>query len=184
MKSQAVIPVLLSRTESKTIANILALVGGVLLMTLLAKIVIPLPWTPVPITGQTLGVAMIGLGWGWRRAFAIIAIYLIFGLTGAPIFAKGVLMGPTVGYLVGMAIAATVEGYISDRGWTKTFWTALATTYLGSTIIFSCGLVVLSQFVPASQLLMAGLYPFLIGDAIKNVIAASVRTQMQRLLKT
>lgn len=185
MKSQALVPVLLARTESKTGANLLAIVAGIGLISLLAQVVIPLPWTPVPITGQTLGIAMVGLGWGWRRAFAVVALYLILGWLGAPIFAagkSGLFLGPTFGYLVGMLIAATVEGYLSDRGWTQKFWQALATSYLGSTIIFCCGLVVLSRFVPASELLTAGLYPFLIGDFLKNSIAAAVRTQMQRLV--
>lgn len=185
MKSQALIPVLVSRTESKTFANLVAVLSGVALISLLAQIVIPLPWTPVPITGQTMGIAMVGLGWGWRRAFSVVALYLILGSIGLPIFAmgkSGLMFGPTFGYLFGMLLAATVEGYFSDRGWTKNFWQALATTYLGSTIIFCCGLVVLSRFVPANDLLAAGLYPFLIGDFIKNSIAAGTRVQMQKLL--
>ncbi len=185
MKSEAVVPILVARSESKTWANILAIVGGVALISLLAQVVLPLPWTPVPITGQTLGIAMVGLGWGWRRAFAVVALYLILGSLGAPIFAAGKsghLIGPTFGYLWGMLMAATVEGYFSDRGWTKKFWQALATSYLGSTIIFCCGLVVLSQFVPSHELLTAGLYPFLIGDAIKNLLAAGSRTGMQKLV--
>lgn len=185
MNSQALVPVLLSRTEHKIAANIFALMGGILLLTLLAQISISLPWTPVPITGQTLGVSMIGLAWGWRRSFAVVGTYLLLGGLGLPVFAPASatpILGPTFGYLIGMLIAASVEGWLGDLGFTKKFWQALATAYVGSAFIFSCGLFVLSFYVPGRELLWAGLYPFLIGDLMKNLTAAGVRSQMQKMI--
>ncbi len=181
MISQAVVPVLLSRSERKILSNILASVGGVLLISILAHVSIHLPWTPVPITGQTLGVSLVGLAWGWKRGFAVMAIYLVLGLAGIPVLASA--GAATAGYLFGMLLAASCEGYLSDRGWTRGFLPALATTYLGSALIFSCGLLVLANFVPRDQLLMAGLYPFLIGDCLKNFAAAAFRTSAQNLIQ-
>lgn len=181
MHSQALIPVLLSRAENKLLANVLAIVGGVFLFTVLAQIAIPLPWTPVPITGQTLGVALIGLSWGWRRSLAVVGTYLLLGVFGLPVFANAAF-SPTFGYLLGMLFAASFEGWMGDCGFTKNFWSALATTYMGSIIIFACGLFVLSFFVPAKDLLWAGFYPFLLGDCLKNIVASGLRSQMQALV--
>lgn len=186
MTSQAIVPVLLSRSQRQVFANILALVGGVLLLSVLAQITVRLPFTPVPITGQTLGVSLVGLAWGARRGLAIMGLYLLLGAFGFPVFANGAMgltFGPTLGYLIGMIFAAGIEGYASDRGWTRGFWSALGFAYLGSVMIFAWGLLVLSFFIPAEQLLWAGLYPFLAGDFIKNFLAATLRKSAERLIE-
>lgn len=185
--SQALVPFLLQRREksghSVFMQETLSILIGLALLSLLAQVAIPLPWTPVPITGQTLGVALLGLSWGGRRAGLIFLAYLLLGSLGLPIFAmgkSGFLFGPTFGYLVGMAAASFIVGQLADRGLTRSFWGALLASYIGSAVIFGLGLFGLSFFVPGQDLLMAGLLPFLPGDLIKNLISASVSWQLRR----
>lgn len=154
-------------------------VAGVVWLALLAQVRIPLPWTPVPITGQTFGVSFLALLLGAKFAASSFGLYLVAGAAGLPVFAglaSGLAVGPTAGYLVGMWLAAFVVGTLADRGWVKTFPRALLATYAGSLIVFSLGLVGLSFFLPQEALLAAGLWPFLPGDLIKNLTAAGLAT--------
>lgn len=173
-KSQALV--------SRFTYNLAAIASGVVVLSLLAQVSIPLPWTPVPITGQTFGVALIALMWGFKRGFASVLSYLLLGASGLPIFAAGKagIGGPTTGYLFGMLAGALVMGTLSDRGFTKTFRKALLASYLGSVCVFFFGLVGLSFFIPREALLTAGLYPFLFGDLLKNTLAATLVTQSEK----
>lgn len=185
MTSQATLPQFLSRTENSMLSNVAAVLAGAGLLTLLAQISIRLPWTPVPITGQTLGVALIGLSWGWKRGLASVAFYLVIGAIGLPVFANaqnGFLLGPTMGYLIGMLFAGTLDGFLADNGWTRSFWRAIGAAYIGSIVIYVCGLAVLANYVPPNKLLAAGLYPFLVGDLIKNLIASGISFRVQKRL--
>lgn len=176
-KEQALIPMILEKSENKILANTLFLTLGVALISVLAQVSIPLPWTPVPITGQTFGVTLIALTWGRRRAVAVVASYLVLGSLGLPIFAlgkAGLALGPTSGYLVGMCVAAYWVGFFADRGWTQSFFRAWAAAAIGSAIIFACGVAVLALYLPVDQLLMAGVIPFLPGDLIKTLLACSL----------
>jgi biotin transport system substrate-specific component len=142
-----------------------------------AQIAIPVPWSPVPITGQTFAVLLSGALLGPRRAFAAQLLYLMEGSTGLPLFAGGaggaaVLAGPTGGYLLAFPFAAALTGWLCARGWDRHVSTMLAAMLIGSAVIFASGLAVLSRFVPASGLLGAGLWPFIPGDLIKAVGAA------------
>lgn len=153
-------------------------------MSLLAQISISLPWTPVPITGQTLGAALISLSWGRKRSTGIIFSYLALGASGLPVFAhgsSGFSFGPTSGYLFGMLIASFVVGTLADHGYTKTFGKSLFAAFAGSLCTFFFGLLVLSFFVPKDQLLLTGLFPFIPGDVIKNIIAASVSRTVRKV---
>lgn len=182
--SKALVPSLAINSEFKMIKVSSAIVGGVILLALLAQVKVVLPWTPVPITGQTFGVAVLALLWGSRLSLATFASYLLLGAAGAPVFAGGVAglsVGPTVGYLGGMFIASVVVGYLSDRGWASQFGSALTACYLGSLIIFSCGVFGLSFFIPRDQLFFAGVLPFLPGDLIKNVLAAAIASQTAKI---
>ena len=130
--SQALIPQTLIKFENKVIAEIIAFAAGVSLISLLAQVAITLPWTPVPITGQTLGVALVALSWGRQRAISIMLGYLSFGALGLPIFAlgkSGLSIGPTLGYLVGMLISSYVVGALSDRGYTTSFKKSLMAAF-------------------------------------------------------
>ncbi|MES2801016.1 MAG: biotin transporter BioY [Bdellovibrionota bacterium] len=168
----------------KTIAlvsqsNVAIVSCAVVVLSLLAQVSIPIPFTPVPITGQTFAVSFIALMLGRKRGVAAVLAYLCIGAAGLPVFASGKsgIGGATTGYLIGMLLGAWLMGTLSDRGWTKSFRKTLLATYAGSFCVFSCGLLVLSLFIPLEGLLVAGLYPFLLGDLLKNILAAMLVTK-------
>lgn len=171
--SQAFVPAWIDDRGNTALQNIATYGAGVIGLALLAQMAIPLPWTPVPITGQTFGVTLIALLFGKTRGFSIVATYVLLGLFGFPFLATAQL-GPTAGYIVGMLLSALVVGHFADLGWTKSFIKTWFAGFLGSLCVFTCGLAVLSFFVPSEALLMSGLFPFLAGDAIKTVTAASI----------
>jgi biotin transport system substrate-specific component len=186
MNSQALIP---SWIESKHEAfsdvekvwiNILSVVAGTGLLALLAHVSIVLPFTPVPITGQTFGVALLALSWGSTRAVSAFAIYFLEGIVGMPVFAVAT-GGATMGYLVGMFFACGVVGYLSDRGYANTIPRAFLCCMVGSFLVFSFGLIGLSFFLPANTLLSAGFLPFIPGDLIKTILAATISVSVRRL---
>jgi biotin transport system substrate-specific component len=150
-----------------------------LLIALCAQISIPLPHTPVPITGTTLAVLYAGALLGPKRGLASVALYLLLGGVGLPFFAAGAsgwthFIGATGGYLAGFLPAAWLTGRLARRGWDRDPLRASALMLCGSAVIFACGLAVLSFYVPAGELLAKGFYPFLIGDAAKSCLSAGL----------
>ena len=157
--------------------NALLIVGASLATALAARIAIPLPWTPVPLTGQTFAVLLTGMVLGSRRGFLALALYLAEGAAGLPVFAGGgagpaALLGPTGGYLIAFPLAAAVTGLLAERGWDRRMLSTLAAMLIGSCVIFAGGLAWLARFVPPAQLLGMGLIPFLPGDVAKALLAA------------
>jgi biotin transport system substrate-specific component len=157
--------------------NTALILGAAVATALAAQIEFRLPWTPVPITGQTFAVLLSGAVLGARRAFLAQLLYLGIGAIGLPVFSGGAagaikLVGPTGGYLLAFPFAAAATGFLCQRGWDRRFITMLAAMLLGSTVIFALGLAMLSRFVPADQLLAAGLLPFIPGDIVKSSLAA------------
>jgi biotin transport system substrate-specific component len=150
------------------------LVGaGVALLALAAHLRILLPFTVVPITGQTFAVLLLGAAYGWRRGGVTVALYLAAGLAGLPVFADVAGLA-TAGYLVGFLLAAVVVGWLAERGWDRHSVTALAALLAGEVVIYACGLPWLARFVGWQHVIAAGLLPFLPGDALKLVAAALV----------
>ncbi|HDQ73164.1 MAG TPA: biotin transporter BioY [Chloroflexi bacterium] len=153
----------------------LVLVGSGL-MALLAHIEIPL-W-PVPITGQTFGVLLIGAMLGSRRGALAVMAYLVQGALGLPVFAPGGapglsrFAGPTGGYLLGFVIAAFVVGWLSERGWDRKVATAALAMLAGNVAIYLFGLPWLARFVGWQAVLSTGLFPFILGDLLKIGLAA------------
>ena len=142
-----------------------------------AQLEIRLPWTPVPISGQTFAVLLSGVVLGSRRAFLAQMLYLLEGACGLPFFSGGaagalVLAGPTGGYLVAFPFAALVTGALAERAWDRRPVTMFLAMLLGSTVIFAVGLAQLSRFVPADRLVASGLAPFVVGDVLKSALAA------------
>lgn len=174
-------PTLYNRTFPRTafwLRDVILIVLGALFVAALAQVKIPLPFTPVPLTGQTLAVLLIGATLGSTRAAAAMVLYIVLGALGLPVFAGGAsgvtyLTGATLGYLAGFVIAAYVIGLLAERGLERSVRTSLLPFLLGTTIIYACGVawlaVVLGNF---SQAVAAGVFPFLVGDAIKLVAAA------------
>ena len=161
--------------------------GGSLLVALSAQIRVSLPFTPVPITGQTFGVLLVGALLGARRGALSLVAYLVEGAAGLPVFAGGAagvqyLVGPTSGYLVGFVAAALVTGWLAERRWDRRVWTAALAMAVGNLVIYGFGLPWLARFVGPEQVLVAGMLPFLPGDALKLVLAALALPSAWRLV--
>ena len=140
---------------------------------LMAHIAIPLPFTPVPITGQTFAVLLCGAALGVRLGTASMLLYITEGAAGLPVFA--VAPGAaSYGYLAGFVAAAFIVGWFADLGWTKDLSRTITAMIAGEVAIYFFGLLWLAHFVPPTKVLDFGLYPFLIGDAIKLAAAAVV----------
>jgi biotin transport system substrate-specific component len=159
------------------VTNALLVLGASAVTALAAQIAIPLPWTPVPITGQTFAVVLSGAVLGARRGALAQLLYLAGGSVGLPVFAEGgagfaKLVGPTGGYLVAFPIAAAITGALAERGWDRRFATMFAAMLLASAAIFALGLAGLARFLPADRVVAAGLLPFIPGDLIKSTLAA------------
>lgn len=148
-------------------------IGFSLFTGLMAHIAIPLPFTPVPITGQTFAVLLCGALLGARLGTASMLLYITEGLVGLPVFAA-VAGSSTYGYLAGFVAAAFVVGWFADRGWTKDLPLTIVAMLAGEVAIYFFGLLWLAHFVPPTKVLDFGLFPFLIGDAIKLAAAALV----------
>lgn len=170
--------------RSSAITQALFVVGGVGFLTALAQISIPVPGSPVPVTGQTLGVLLIGTTYGAQLGFITFATYLLAGIAGAPLFAPSAtlpnhglerLFSATGGYLVGMLVASFVLGYLADRKADQKFKTSFPSLLLGDAIIFTFGLVWLhlSLDLSWSKTIAAGFTPFILGEALKIAITAT-----------
>ena len=157
--------------EKETLKNILLVLGGVAFLSLMSQVIIPLPFTPVPISLGTFGVALMALLYGRKLGTATILSYVAAGSLGAPIFAgfkAGSLFSPTGGYILGYIVATIILGYLSDKGVTKSYVKTFFSLLLSSAIILTLGSIVLSLFVPGKNAFMVGVLPFLPGDAIKS----------------
>ena len=155
----------------------LLVLGASLLVALAARVTIPLPFSPVPITGQTFAVLLVGALLGSRAGAAAMLAYLAEGAVGLPVFAgarggPGVLIGPTAGYLYGFVAAAFVTGWLCERGWDRRVATAALAMLVGNAVIYLFGLPWLAFFVGPDRVLTAGLLPFIPGDLFKVVLAA------------
>lgn len=158
-----------------------------LLLVASSYLAINLPFSPVPITGQTFGVLLVAMALGRVRGSAIVLAYLVEGASGLPVFAGGkaglgALVGPTGGYLLGFMAAAWTVGFLADKGWDKGYVKSILAMTLGTAIIFACGLTQLSLFVPGEILTAMGLYPFLPGAAIKIAVASVMLPSIWRFL--
>ena len=162
-------------------------VFGSLLLAVSAQFKIPL--YPVPVTGQTLVVLLIGMTYGPRLGGITIAAYLFEGALGLPVFAGGaagvaVLMGPTAGYLFGFLLAAIAIGYLAERGMGRTVVSTIAAMVIGNCVIYLCGALWLANFIGFGQAIVAGVLPFLYGDALKLVVAAGLMPWAWRAVKS
>lgn len=153
------------------------IIAGSLLIALSAQVMFPLPFTPVPVTGQTFGVLMVAALLGSRRGTFAVISYLIEGLAGLPFFAGGtfgaaILAGTSGGYLIGFIIAAFIVGYLSERGWDHRFGSTIFMMAFGTLAIYILGAMWLAQFVSISQVFLLGVIPFVVGAVSKIILAA------------
>jgi len=190
MLASATIADLLRPCEKRRAAlyDITLIIGGSLLIGLCAQVKILLPFSPVPITGQTFAVLMIGTLLGpWRGSLAVLA-YIIEGAVGLPVFALGggfaVLIGPTGGYLVGFIPAAYITGLLAQKGWDRRIGTTILAMVLGNIVIYAFGLFWLCCLTGINRaVLSVGLYPFVVGDLLKIASAAAVLPSGWKLLE-
>ncbi|HLW77988.1 MAG TPA: biotin transporter BioY [Terriglobia bacterium] len=150
------------------------IVGFSLLTAVLAQIRIPLPFTPVPLTGQTFAVLLAGAVLGSRRGFLSQAVYLAEGAAGLPVFAGGLgsvahLLGPTGGYLWSFPLAAALVGWLVERGASRSVVKLAGALVLSDLVILVCGALWLGHFfgTPWREAALLGFYPFLAGDVLK-----------------
>jgi biotin transport system substrate-specific component len=138
------------------------------------------PGSPVPVTGQTFGVLLVAGALGMRRGVASISVYVLIGLIGIPFFAEGkggiqVILGATGGYIVGFVLAGAVVGRLAELGWDRRLIGALGAMAIGNVVIYLVGvpwLMAVTGF-PLPVAIEKGVLPFLIGDAIKLLLAAA-----------
>lgn len=175
--------VLADRVFSRSVVTDIALiVSGAALTALLAQVAIPM--FPVPITGQTLAVLLVGSTMGAWRGAASMVLYAVLGVAGLPVFApnpdgshtQGIvaLLGATGGYILGFIAAAALVGWLAERSWDRKLLKAFATFIGGSLVVFAVGLpwLGLTLGLTLEQTLAGGLYPFILGGVIKAAIAA------------
>jgi len=168
------------------VRDLFLIVSGSLLVALFAQIEIPLK--PVPITGQTFAVLLVGALMGAKRGGAALGLYLVEGIAGLPFFSGGGsgsshLFGATGGYLIGFVVAACVIGLLAERGLERNFRTSLIPFLAGTGIIYLCGIAWLTVFLGSiQQAVIFGLLPFLLGDAIKLIAAAVALPSAWKLL--
>lgn len=157
----------------------MALVVGFSLITAIAaRLAFYLPFSPVPITGQTFAVLLAGALLGSKRGALSQLVYLGGGALGLPVFANGMgglpyMLGPTGGYLFGFVVSAFVVGFLAERGWDRRLWTSIIAMFLGSAAMYLFGISWLARFVPGEKVLVAGLLPFVPGDLFKIALVAA-----------
>ena len=166
--------------RSTAMSNALFIFGGAIFLSMLAQIAIPVPGSPVPVTGQTFGVLLLATSYGATLALSTFSLYLLAGIAGAPVFANyghGLdrLIGPTGGYLIGMFLASFVLGKLAGRKWDQKILSAVITMLIGDVIIFAIGLFWLQNFTGNgwAWTFNAGLAPFVIGELLKISIAGT-----------
>jgi len=175
--------------ESRLMRNILLAIVGTGLLTISAKVQVPL-W-PVPLSMQTFAVLVIGMAYGWKLGAATVLLYLAEGAIGLPVFAntpeRGLglpyMMGPTGGFLVGFAVAAAFCGWLAERGWDRNMWRTAIAIALGHAIILALGwawLTVLTGSVAKAY--AGGIAPFYLATVYKTVLAVVVMPAAWKLI--
>jgi len=161
--------------------NVALVIGATLLMGILGRFAMPLPFTPIPLTLANFGVLLVGLTLGSRRGFAALALYLAAGAMGAPVFAPSALsgvaqlLGPTGGYLISYPFVAFLAGWIAEGG-QKTFTRYALASVAGEILLFVSGVawIMVLLHAPLARAANFGLYPFIFAEVIKVLAAAEL----------
>ena len=176
--------------RSSLLTDVLLVLAGTTFVALAAQVKIDLAFTPVPITGQTFAVVLVGASLGALLALASLGLYLFVGALGAPIYADGqggwdVLTGPTGGYIVGFVCAAVLIGWLAQHRWDRRFSSAVAAMLTGNVIIYLFGLPWLARELGTGLegTLEAGLYPFVVGDLLKLYLAGALLPAAWKLVE-
>jgi biotin transport system substrate-specific component len=169
--------------------DVLWTVAAAGLIAVCAQVAIPLPFTPVPVTGQTFAVVLSGAALGAVRGGAGALLYVLAGVAGAPVYADAdhglsVVTGATGGYLLAFPLAAALVGLLAERRWDRTFSSALGALLTGNVVVYAVGLpwLALSLHTNLDRTLAYGLYPFIVGDLLKVYLAATLLPAAWRLI--
>ena len=189
MLTNATVADLLRPSEKKLAGfyDVTLVIGGSLLIGLCAHLKVLLPFSPVPVTGQTFAVLMIGALLGARRGCLAVLAYIIEGAAGLPVFAVGagpaVLAGPTGGYLFGFIPAVYITGRLAEKGWDRRIGTTVLAMVFGNLVIYTFGLFWLCCLTGFNMMVLTiGLSPFIIGDLAKIILAAILLPSGWKLL--
>ena len=188
--SATLVDTLAARADSSALIRLGAVLFVTALTSAAAQISVPLPFTQVPFTFQPMIVLLGGLALGSRLGLASQAIYLLAGIVGLPVFAASAtlppgalrLLGPTGGYLMSYPIAALVVGYLAERGFDRRYLTSVLAMLAGLVVVYACGAAWLGLFartgtsdpIGMRAALVAGVYPFVVADLLKLVVAAGI----------
>jgi biotin transport system substrate-specific component len=181
-----------SRTRARVTYQVVCALGGSLFVAGLAQLSYKLPFTPIPITGQTLGVLLVGAAFGPGLGAVTIGLYLLEGAVGLPFYAGGshglsVLGAASAsgGYLWGFLLASAIVGWLSRRGWDRSLRSSISAMFIGEVVLYVVGVAWLMAAldVPLEKGLEFGLYPFVIGDTIKLLFAATLLPGAWKLLR-
>lgn len=186
--ANSALQVAVRRNRAQEIAlQTVLVIGGSLFVAFCARIYLPIPGTPVPLTVQNLGVLLVGLALGSRRGSLALALYLAEGAAGMPVFSPALsgglmqLVGPTGGYLIAYPFVAALTGYIFERGkptFARAAWAAIA----GEILLFTCGIAQLYIITHSlAKAISFGLYWFVFAEVMKVMFAAGVARGWQGL---
>jgi biotin transport system substrate-specific component len=176
-----------------TAKQVAMVIGASLFVALCARVSVPLPFTPVPLTMQNLAVLLVGLALGSRRGFAALVLYLVEGASGMPVFSPvvspagagglGQLFGVTGGFLLAYPFVAALAGWIFERG-KGTFARAATAASLAEMVLFASGILWLAAFTHSlARAAYFGLYGFIFAEIIKIMLAAAIASGWRRLHK-
>ncbi|MEU6731633.1 biotin transporter BioY [Streptomyces physcomitrii] len=174
-----------SRARAR-VRDLVLVVSGAALTGLAAQISVPVPGSPVPVTGQTFAALLVGTALGARRGLLSLVLYTLVGMAGVPWFAEGSsgASAPSFGYVLGMLLAATLTGALARRGGDRSVPRTAGTMVLGSAAIYAVGVpyLALATGMGLSEAVAAGLTPFLLGDALKAALAMGLLPGAWKLL--
>lgn len=174
------LPIRVGERMGSRLRHVALIALGTLVIIASTRISIPLPFTPVPISGQTFGVLLVSGALGFRRGALSIGLYVLIGLIGLPIFAQGrsgtgVIIGATGGYIIGFLVAGSLVGRLAELGWDRRILGALGAMAVGNIVIYLVGVPWLMYVlkVDLATGIAQGVTPFLLGDALKLILAAA-----------
>jgi biotin transport system substrate-specific component len=173
------VPIPVGERLNARVRHILLIAAGAALIYLTARFSIPRD--PIPWTGQTFGILVVGGALGARRGFTAVTLYVLLGLIGLPFFAEGkggsaVILGQSGGYIIGFVVAGTIVGRLAELGWDRRISGAVAMMLVGTIVIYAIGLPWLSyvRHLSVADTISGGLAPFIVWDTVKLLVAAGI----------
>ena len=190
MRSEAATLRLAALPQAGLLTDIVLVAFGAGLIAGCAQFSIPLPFTPVPITGQTFAVLLVGASLGSLRGGSSALLYVLLGIVGAPVYATGahgwaVITGASGGYLVSYPFVSALTGWLAERRWDRRFSSAVGAMLTGNVLIYLFGLPWLAAVLHTNleKTLELGLYPFVAGDTLKLYLAAAALPTAWRIVR-